>query len=60
MGIEIDLLKNYPKTVRDVKSRGVEKTAEDRLIARTFGKDFFDGDRKHGYGGYNYHPRFWQ
>ena len=60
MGIEIDLLKNYPKTVRDVKSKGVEKTAEDRLIARTFGKDFFDGDRKHGYGGYNYHPRFWQ
>ena len=60
MGIEIDLLKNYPKTVRDVKARGVEKTEEDRSIARKFGKDFFDGDRKNGYGGYNYHPRFWQ
>ena len=60
MGIEIDLLKNYPKTVRDVKARGVEKTEEDRSIARKFGKDFFDGDRKYGYGGYNYHPRFWQ
>ena len=23
------------------------------------GKEFFDGDRHHGYGGFNYHPRFW-
>ena len=60
MGQEIDLLKNYPKTKRDAKSRGESKTEKDRLIARQFGKDFFDGDRKHGYGGYNYHPRFWQ
>lgn len=60
MGKEIDLLKNYPKTKRNVKERGDSKTEEDRAIARKFGKDFFDGDRKHGYGGYNYHPRFWQ
>jgi len=60
MGIEIDLLKSYPKTKRNVKDRGAEKTEEDRVIARQFGKDFFDGDRKHGYGGFNYHPRFWQ
>lgn len=60
MGREIDLLVNYPKTKRDVKERGAEKTEEDRAIARQFGKDFFDGDRKHGYGGYNYNPRFWQ
>ena len=60
MGIEIDLLKNYPKTKRNVKDRGAEKTEEDRAIARKFGKDFFDGDRKVGYGGFNYHPRFWQ
>lgn len=60
MGQEIDLLRNYPKAKRDIQSRGNEKTEEDRFIARQFGKDFFDGDRKHGYGGYNYHPRFWQ
>lgn len=60
MGQEIDLLKNYPKTKRNVRERGETKTEEDRAIARQFGKDFFDGDRKHGYGGYNYHPRFWQ
>lgn len=57
---EIDLLVNYPKAKRDVKLRGATKTEEDRMIARQFGKDFFDGDRKHGYGGYVYHPRFWE
>ncbi len=39
MGQEIDLLINYPKTKRDVKERGAEKSEEDRAIARTFGKD---------------------
>jgi len=60
MGIEIDLLKNYPKTKRNVKERGNTKTEEDRVIARKFGKDFFDGNREHGYGGYYYNPKFWQ
>jgi len=60
MGREIDLLKNYPKTKRDLKKRGEEKSEEDRRIARKFGKDFFDGDRKHGYGGFRYLPKFWQ
>jgi SAM-dependent methyltransferase len=60
VGREIDLLVNYPKTRRDVKERGTTKTEEDRAIARKFGKEFFDGDRKYGYGGYSYNPRFWQ
>ena len=60
MGIEIDLLKNYPKTKRKIKERKAEKTEGDRAIARQFGKEFFDGDRRHGYGGFNYNPRFWQ
>ena len=60
MGIEIDLLKNYPKTKRDIKDRGEKKTDEDRRIARQFGKEFFDGDRKQGYGGFHYNSRFWQ
>lgn len=28
-------------------------------VARKFGKEYFDGDRLYGYGGYYYHPRFW-
>jgi SAM-dependent methyltransferase len=60
MNQEIDLLVNYPRTKRNVEERGQEKTEEDRAIARRFDRDFFDGDRRHGYGGFNYHPRFWQ
>lgn len=57
---EIDLLENYPKTERRVEERGQEKTEEDRSIGRQFGKEYFDGDRRYGYGGYSYQPRFWQ
>ena len=60
MGKEIDLLVNYPKAKRNVDERGAEKTENDRAIARKFDKDFFDGDRKNGYGGFSYLPRFWQ
>lgn len=60
MGKEIDLLINYPRTKRNVDERGMTKTEEDRAIARRFGKEFFDGDRSHGYGGFSYNPRFWQ
>ncbi len=60
MGQEINLLENYPKAKRDISSRKNLKTKEDRALARQFGKDFFDGDRKHGYGGFSYNPRFWQ
>lgn len=60
MGREIDLLVNYPKAKRNVKERGATKTEADRALARQFGKEFFDGDRKNGYGGFNYMSRFWQ
>jgi len=60
VGQEIDLLVNYPRTRRNVEDRGNTKTEEDRAVARRFGKEFFDGDRRHGYGGFNYLPRFWQ
>jgi SAM-dependent methyltransferase len=60
MGKEIDLLINYPKAKRNVEERGASKSEEDRALARQFGKDFFDGDRKNGYGGFNYMPKFWQ
>lgn len=59
MGGEIDLLVRYPHTHRNVEVRGREKTAHDRNVARKFGKEFFDGDRCYGYGGFNYHPKYW-
>ncbi len=57
---EINLLENYPKAQRKVFERGQEKTEEDRCIGRKFSQEYFDGDRRFGYGGYNYNPRFWQ
>ena len=59
LGKEINLLINYPKTKRDINKRLEEKTEKHRAIARKFEKDFFDGDRKVGYGGFNYNPKYW-
>jgi len=55
---EIDLMRLYPQS----KGRSEERlviTDEDRAISQKFGQEYFDGDRKHGYGGFSYHPRFW-
>lgn len=60
MGIEVDLLRNYPRVLRDVEDRERSKSYESRRIARQFGQEYFDGDRSHGYGGFEYHPRFWE
>ena len=60
MGIEINLMENYPRTKRDISKRLEEKTESSRDIARQFGKEFFDGDRKNGYGGFYYNSRFWE
>jgi|TARA_B110000305_G_C19451425_1_gene648191 2-polyprenyl-3-methyl-5-hydroxy-6-metoxy-1,4-benzoquinol methylase len=60
MGIEIDLMTNYPKPNRDVSGRAESKSDKDRALARKFGKEFFDGDRSHGYGGFSYNSRFWE
>ena len=60
MGKEINLLANYPKSKRNVFEREEQKSEKSRIIARKFGKDFFDGDRNNGYGGFTYNPKFWQ
>ncbi|MDP6104508.1 MAG: class I SAM-dependent methyltransferase [Gammaproteobacteria bacterium] len=59
VGKEVNLLKNYPKSKRNVSGRANSKTVQDCQIAQKFGKDFFDGSRRHGYGGFSYHPHFW-
>jgi SAM-dependent methyltransferase len=62
LGREVDLLDLYPKSSRTGKvgERAIHISDEQREISRQFGKEYFDGDRMYGYGGYNYHPRFWQ
>ena len=59
MGKEINLLLNYPKSKRNIQERENQKSDEDRTIARKFGKEFFDGDRRIGYGGYRYDKKYW-
>ena len=56
---EIDLLKFYPKSKRPIDERGSKITESDRAIARKFDKEYFDGNRLTGYGGYSYNPKFW-
>ncbi len=56
---EIDLLKYYPKSNRPLDQRSKMVTDKDREISRKFDFEYFDGDRLYGYGGYNYHSRFW-
>jgi ubiquinone/menaquinone biosynthesis C-methylase UbiE len=56
---EINLLKHYPRSQRPIDARAKLVTDEIRAVSRQFGKEYFDGDRLYGYGGYRYHPRFW-
>jgi len=60
MGKCINLLENYPKSKRDTSERATLKNDKIRNIARKFGKEFFDGDRAYGYGGFYYNSRFWE
>jgi len=60
MGQEIDLLAKYPKVTRNLSARLEAKTEEARAIGRQFAYDYFDGDRKHGYGGFTYQEKFWK
>ena len=55
---EINLLNTYPNINRDVEGRFKLVTEEHHKIARQFGKEFFDGDRLVGYGGYVYDGRW--
>src|SRR5437879_2199540 len=53
---ELNLLDSLPQTRRQLR-KGVA-TEADREIARRFGKDYFDGPRAQGYGGYLYDGRW--
>jgi ubiquinone/menaquinone biosynthesis C-methylase UbiE len=55
---EIDLMRLYPRRSGRADERPAV-TEEDRRVSKQFDKDYFDGDRRYGYGGYRYHERFW-
>lgn len=51
--------KVHTSTKRDYRERAIEHDKiECALVANQFGMDYFDGDRKYGYGGYRYDGRW--
>jgi SAM-dependent methyltransferase len=54
---EVNLLDRYPRTRRDIASREAAVPSQ-REVARRFGREYFDGDRGQGYGGYRYDGRW--
>jgi ubiquinone/menaquinone biosynthesis C-methylase UbiE len=55
---EINLLSRLPKTKRNIEKRHEAQTPENIAIARQYGREFFDGPREQGYGGYRYDGRW--
>ena len=54
---EINLLSKYPRAKRNLIARK-QGQSENRIIARRFGREYFDGTRDQGYGGYRYDGRW--
>ena len=48
----------HKKTNRDYIGRMSDNKVECMKVARKFGKDYWDGDRRYGYGGYRYDGRW--
>ena len=55
---EINLLKSIPNKKRNIYLRKKLKNLKTIEIANKFGKDYFDGKRSYGYGGYYYDGRW--
>ena len=53
-----NLLKSLPKSKRNVTKRESLKTNFHIDISRKYDKEYFDGDRSYGYGGYKYDGRW--
>jgi SAM-dependent methyltransferase len=54
---EINLLSKYPRAKRNLVARKAAQ-AENRITASRFGREYFDGTREQGYGGYRYDGRW--
>ena len=45
---------NHEKTKRDYLKRMIENKIHCMKVAKKYGKDYWDGNRMYGYGGYKY------
>jgi SAM-dependent methyltransferase len=55
---EVNLLRRYPRSKRNVGRRAEAKTDDLVRISRQYGAEYFDGPREYGYGGYRYDGRW--
>ncbi len=58
MGREVDLLRSLPQTKRNIEKRAQEKDEAVIALSRQYGAEYFDGERRYGYGGYRYDGRW--
>ena len=57
---ELDLVTSlHMATKRDYLGRMNDSKVEAMIIAKQYGAEYWDGDRKYGYGGYKYLPGRW-
>lgn len=59
MGRQLDLFTPLHRaTRRDCLARMVDRKVEAMSVAKQYGADYWDGDRRYGYGGYRYDGRW--
>ena len=57
---ELKIVTNLHKsTKRDYLKRMIDNKVQCMTIAKKYGYDYWDGNRKYGYGGYKYIPGKW-
>jgi cyclopropane fatty-acyl-phospholipid synthase-like methyltransferase len=55
---EVNLLKSLPQVKRNIQSRNELRDQNVISVAKQYGREYFDGERKFGYGGYRYDGRW--
>jgi ubiquinone/menaquinone biosynthesis C-methylase UbiE len=55
---EVNLLARLPSTKRNIEKRHAAQTSENIAVSRQYGREYFDGPREVGYGGYRYDGRW--
>ncbi|HIG90730.1 MAG TPA: methyltransferase domain-containing protein, partial [Flavobacteriaceae bacterium] len=50
----------HESTNRDYLARMIDDKVHCMNIAKKYGEDYWDGDRRYGYGGYKYMPGRWK
>ena len=59
MSLKKYITKHHQSTKRNYLSRMNDDKINCMMISKKYGKDYWDGDRRYGYGGYNYIPGLW-